>query len=240
MWTDCSYYQSSKRRSRPEYIEHLETQLFCLKTIFRTVWPSIDVDRLISEKNPEKHLDKVSRSSRWSTEEVSETLRSLTNGDGGCGIFLDTMIERERYKRQGGGWYSSYHSYCGRLALLCTIRDRCSQMVNNSLQQILLQMDLREAFGWHQSISPFRMGSNMMSEAGGLPTKNRAKELVSVAVENACCLLIFVHRPSCDQAIDRLYEDSARGVRVAEDKDLPLVITLCALGELFSGGEDRR
>ncbi|KAJ9315570.1 transcriptional regulator family: Fungal Specific TF [Paecilomyces variotii] len=236
---DCSYYESSRRRSRPEYIEHLETQLFYLKTIFRTVWPSIDVDRLISEKNPEQLLEEVTRNTRWSTEEVSGTLRSLANGDGGRGIFLDTMIERGGCRKGGGAWCNTYHSHCGRLALLCTIRDRCSQMLTNSLQQILLQMDLREAFGWHRSISPFHLGNRIMSDTGVLPTKSRAKELVSIAVENAFCLLTFIHRPSCDRAIDRLYEDSANGISVTEDKELPLLISLCALGELFSGGEDR-
>ncbi|GAD93953.1 hypothetical protein PVAR5_2573 [Paecilomyces variotii No. 5] len=236
---DCSYYESSRRRSRPEYIEHLENQLFYLKTIFRTVWPSIDVDRLITEKDTNEQLDEVVRSSRWSTEEVSETLRSLSKGDGGRGILLDTMIERGRYRKGTDTWCNSYNSYCGRFTLLCTIRDRCSQMLTSSLQQILLQMDLREAFGWHQSIPTFVVGNRPTFDAGILPAKRRTKKLVSIAVENASCLLMIAHRPSCDQAIDRLYEDSAKGVDITQNSDLPFLLSLCALGELFNGGEDR-
>lgn len=240
IWTDCSYYESSRRRSRPEYIEYLENQLFYLKTIFRTVWPSIDVDRLITQKDTDEQLDEIARSSRWGTEEVSETLRSLSKGDGGRGILLDTMIERGRYRKGTDTWCNCRQSYCGRLELLYTIRDLCSQMLTSSLQQILLQMDLREAFGWHQSVPAFLVGNRPTFDMRMLPAKRRAKKLVAISVENASCLIMAVHRPSCDQAIDRLYDDLTKEVNITENRDLPLLLSLCALGELFNGGEDKR
>lgn len=234
---ECTYCHSPKRRSGPEYIEELETKLGRLKTLLQAVCPTLDIDSLLDGDDPEMHLQEFVQSERLSSNAAGGHVKPLPASKNGHEILLDTMIERTKVHRQCGGC-GGPQSNCGRLTLLCIIRDRCSQLLDYSLKQLLLQMDLQQAFGWNRSPSPLRLEGTSVSDVGILPSKTRAQQLISIALEDACCLLVFINRPSCEDSLNRLYDFSLDDYKAIEDKDLPLILALFALGGLFSNPMD--
>ena len=67
----------------------------------------------------------------------------------------------------------------------------------------------------------------------GLPSREVAKVLCSDALSCACCLLRFIHQPSFYKMFDRIYDIPAKGFGDNENRHLPLLYMMLALGCLF-------
>ena len=70
-------------------------------------------------------------------------------------------------------------------------------------------------------------------KAAELPAKETALALVDAALDDACALDRFVHRPTFDYHFARLYELDPREYGAEENEYLPLVYAVLALGCLF-------
>lgn len=66
-----------------------------------------------------------------------------------------------------------------------------------------------------------------------LPTKEVAKVLVDACLDDACMLMRFVHRPSFNHMLDKIYEMDAGMYGEAESSFLPLLYLSLAVGCLF-------
>lgn len=78
------------------------------------------------------------------------------------------------------------------------------------------------------------------SLAGELPSKEDARVLVEVSLGRACSLLRFVHGPTFMHMFDRIYDLPQESYGTAENKFLPLLYVVLALGCMFHTlpGED--
>jgi hypothetical protein len=70
----------------------------------------------------------------------------------------------------------------------------------------------------------------------GLPSREVAKALCSDALGCACCLLHFIHQPSFYKMFDRVYDTPAKHFGDDENRHLPLLYMMLALGCLFHAG----
>jgi hypothetical protein len=70
----------------------------------------------------------------------------------------------------------------------------------------------------------------------GLPSREVAKVLSSDALSCACCLLRFIHQPSFYKMFDRIYDIPAKDFGDDENRHLPLLYMMLALGCLFHCG----
>lgn len=66
-----------------------------------------------------------------------------------------------------------------------------------------------------------------------LPPKDIAKVLVDTCLDDACVLMRFVHRPSFNQMMDRVYDMDPGNYGEAENSFLPLLYLSLAVGCLF-------
>jgi hypothetical protein len=80
------------------------------------------------------------------------------------------------------------------------------------------------------SDSPLESGQ---SSTVDLPAREVAEALVEASLGTACALLRFVHRPSFDKMFHRLYDIPVESYGTEENKFLPLLYIVFALGCMF-------
>jgi hypothetical protein len=66
-----------------------------------------------------------------------------------------------------------------------------------------------------------------------LPPRHIAKVLVDACLDDACVLMRFVHRPTFDNMMDRIYNTDAKDYSNAEHDYIPLIYLTLAVGCLF-------
>lgn len=71
-----------------------------------------------------------------------------------------------------------------------------------------------------------------------LPAKACARKLCSCALDDAAALLRFVHQPSFYNMFDRVYDTPPENFEAADQKFLPLLYSVIALGCLFAKAEE--
>jgi hypothetical protein len=67
-----------------------------------------------------------------------------------------------------------------------------------------------------------------------LPSEATAVRLTRTTLEDACCLMKFIHQPSFDRLLHRVYHLGAENNTLKEESFLPLLYMTLAIGELFS------
>lgn len=119
------------------------------------------------------------------------------------------------------------------LAFLDRISERCCQLLNRDAEK-----EISSKLFPPRGYSPSNVEPETPKESSKnveLPPKSVASYLMTIAIGDACCLLRFVHKPSFDKRLDRIYEiDPDHYSR--EDKDfMSLLHVTLALGELYAG-----
>jgi hypothetical protein len=66
-----------------------------------------------------------------------------------------------------------------------------------------------------------------------LPPRDTAKELCHDSLDCACCLLRFIHQPTFYEMFERIYETSPENFGDDENRFLPLLYVVLALGCMF-------
>ena len=70
-----------------------------------------------------------------------------------------------------------------------------------------------------------------------LPHKECGRQLCENALDDACALMRFVHQPTFYKSFDRIYDTPPEAFGNEENKFLPLLYLVMALGCLFATGE---
>lgn len=73
-----------------------------------------------------------------------------------------------------------------------------------------------------------------------LPSRECAKQLCSVSLNDACALMRFVHQPTFYASFDKIYNTPPESFGNAENSFLPLFYVVLALGCLFGKDEASR
>ena len=84
--------------------------------------------------------------------------------------------------------------------------------------------------------SPFESG---LPNTLDLPSKEVALHLCANALDCACALLRIVHVPSFYEMFDRIYDTPPENFGTEENRSLPLLYSVLALGCLFMEGSDK-
>ncbi len=82
--------------------------------------------------------------------------------------------------------------------------------------------------------------SDILAHTQDLPSKEVARELCSNALDNACTLMRFVHTPTFYALFDRIFDTPAESYSNEENRFLPLLYVVMALGCLFGKTEENR
>jgi len=235
---ECTFQRALRHRG-PLYVEELESRVRLLESSLTTLCPDVDLNAFnlkstllprrqagIGEEppptTPNHDLFGTANGRTRSFEATDETL-------------LDTIIEvtgRLELDKQGN--YEYYEPFAG-FTFLRRAQEQCKRLLNVPLQKnfCLSSPPLREtpkATGSGQRQRP----AATLESVEILPARHVAERLVSSALKDACCLIRFVHGPTFDQSLGRIYEINPENYKEQDLKFLPLLYIILAVGVLAS------
>ncbi|MCJ1261011.1 hypothetical protein MMC22_000875 [Lobaria immixta] len=243
---DCTYNQPSNRRRNPapQYIEALETRLQRAETLLKTVLPDVDLDdpnfdagvpqrmhgSVKQESSPVtvQGLSLSSSSNLHLTEEVEN--ESL----------LESMVENTGSLDLDDQGYWDYHGHSSGLVFLRRMREQFGDLMGKSEGYgfpTLKARNLHLALESPKSNGESPLESNLPN-THDLPTKDCARSLCGYALDDACALMRFVHQPTFYTMLDRIYDVQPEYFGNEENRFLPLLYAVMALGCLFAKAED--
>ncbi|KAK0124497.1 hypothetical protein ONS95_009447 [Cadophora gregata] len=229
---DCTYDQPSNRRRNPapQYIEALENRLQRAETLLRSALPNVDlndpnIDAVIQRRRQaargNQHLGQSGDASDESEHDAQ--LRSMIESTGQ--LDLD----------ESGHW--DFHGGSSGTVFVRRMREQFGGLLGNSEQSGPLFPRMPQPSGIPNFESPRSMTDSPM-ESGlantiDLPSRQTARALCDDSLNCACALLRFVHQPSFYEMFDRMYDVSPENFEDAENRFLPLLYTVLAVGCMF-------
>lgn len=231
--SDCTYDQPSQRKRsvRPQYIEALETRLQRAETLLKSLLPNVDlndpnIDTVSAKDSRAAQGDQCANASDESDHEAS--LRSMIESTGQ--LDLD----------ESGHW--DFHGRSSGAVFVRRMREQFGGLLGDddhsapSLPQ-----------GPGTNISSFDSPRSVVespTESGlpntvGLPSRDAAKALCEASLDGACAVLRFVHQPSFYAMVDAVYDKPPEKFGSAENRFLPLLYMVLALGCVFQGAPDQ-
>lgn len=235
---ECTFQRALRHRG-PLYVEELESRVRLLESSLTILCPDVDLNAF----NLKSTL--LPRRQAGIGEEPPPTTPNhdlLGTANGRTRSFeatdeklLDTIIEvtgRLELDKQGN--YEYYEPFAG-FTFLRRAQEQCKRLLNVPLQKnfCLSSPPLREtpkATGSGQRQRP----AATLESVEILPARHVAERLVSSALKDACCLIRFVHGPTFDQSLGRIYEINPENYKEQDLKFLPLLYIILAVGVLAS------
>ncbi|KAL8734636.1 MAG: hypothetical protein Q9181_003120 [Wetmoreana brouardii] len=241
---DCTYDQPSNRRRNPapQYVEALEKRLQKAESLLRNVLPNISLDDPIYDcmaaQQPQVKQEKpfadvgaglgLQSSGHQAGEEAEKEslLESMVHEAGS--LDLDDQGHWDFYGQSSG------------MIFLRRMREQFGDMLGKP-EGVGVQftkasnVSSRLNSPKSASASPMESGSVNTRE---LPAKLCARKLCSCALDDATALLRFVHQPTFYTMFDRVYDTPSEEFTPTDQKFLPLLYAVMALGCLFGKAEE--
>ncbi|KAK2867874.1 hypothetical protein FQN49_003390, partial [Arthroderma sp. PD_2] len=232
---ECTYDKPSNRRRNPapQYIEALECRLQKAEGLLRALVPEIDLDDprydgccveeilTLLKKNKPEPVRKPEP--KLCSEPCDESLlESMVDNTGS----LDLDDE--------GHW--DYHGHSSGLIFVRRVRKQIGNIVPERpppprFQHIPTVLQRMKS----TSESPI---DTHLSPVHDLPSKEDARKFCTHALEDACCIMRFLHKPSFWEMFDRIYDTPLEQFSNEENSFLPLLYLALAVGCLFRGPGD--
>ena len=247
---ECTYDQPSNRRRNPapQYIEALEHRLHRAEALLKTVLPDVDLDdpRVGHPLPPNLHFPgsvhvKASRSREVLPSEVPSAL-SPTGGAAEKDSLLESMVQSTGALDLDDRGYWDFHGHSSGLIFLRRLRQQFGDLMGaaeNHGAMFLQTKPMTQIFDSPRSSadSPMEPTAPNIED---LPSKECARELCEVALDDACALMRFIHQPTFYTMFDRIYNTDAERYGKEENTYLPLVYAVIAVGCLFSKTENSK
>ncbi len=220
------------------YVQELETKLERLRAVLASVLPDVDLNDPNLETAVAEHIRLKESRIKVEHREVGAQTLVPDNNSGTISAepdeLLDTMIQATtQLNIDGRGRVDFYGGFSG-LTFLHRIRERCSQMVDGDFvkREIFSQLSNPPAFGSPGS-SMYVLNAEPMSTYL-LPPRSTAQQLTKIALTEACCLIKFIHQPSFDRLLNRVYDLRGEDYSFEEERFLALLYMTLAIGDLYS------
>lgn len=220
----------------PLYTNKLETKVHRLEALLMSTFPDINLE----DPNLEETVLTLIQSLRKTlTTPVIETGSTLDTAiqtplklDPGRTRLLDTMIHATGQLNIDDKGNCDYRSGFSGLAFFDRWREQCDQLLGDPSESagLLSRSTLTQVFQTSKQVC----GQAASENSEVLPSRQTARELVVVALDHACCLMRFIHRPSFDHMFDRLYDLDPEKYGEPECRFLPLLYLVLAIGVVFS------
>jgi hypothetical protein len=234
---DCTYDQPSNRRRNPapQYIEALETRLQRAEALLRTLLPNVDIndpniEAAVQQRRQEGNAEKlVQRAGDSTTQDKSNTTQNDAQ--------LRSMIEStgQLDLDESGRW--DFHGGSSGTVFVKRMREQFGGLLGGGygtpfLPRLPRTAPLGPIYDSPRSAteSPYETG---LPNTLDLPSRETARALCTMSLECACALLRFVHQPSFYEMFDRIYDLPPEQYGDEENRFLPLLYVLLALGCMF-------
>jgi len=234
---DCTYDQPSNRRRNPapQYIEALENRLARAEALLKTVMPQVDLNDpalgngslppLVQFPN---QMPRKGGQGAMTQDDKDAMMESMIEDTGA--LDLDEQGRPDYYGSSSGRvFYERISRQIGTYSMAWGD----ANMTENFLK------DKKRTFDSPRSAeSP--MDHDTLSHIQDLPSRECARALCEVALDDAMCLLRFMHQPTFYAMFDRIYDTDHQQWTSEEHKYLPVIYAAMALGTLFAKTEDSK
>jgi hypothetical protein len=209
----------------------------------RIILPSADLSDPDLELKLRHHMSSFSPSPMRSTpqEEDRNSTNEPSQDDG-----IESMVRATGQLDLDEQGNLEYHGHSSGLSFMRRMRESLGDAImgpEGKGTPFLRARPMSQAFDSPRSqsynndsgSSPWETTSNMVGH--DLPPLETARKLCDMAVNNAAVLMKCVHWPSFQKQLERLYELGPENYGNEENKFLPLVYSLLAIGTLFQKGD---
>jgi hypothetical protein len=233
---DCTYDQPSNRRRNPapQYIESLEVRLHRAEALLRTFVPNVDlndpnVENMIQQRQANPGTDSIET-------ETPQAKVKATAGNEDQDAELQSMIETTGQLDLDDYGHWDFHGGSSGAVFLKRMREQFGGLLGTAKAPFLPRAP-RTAVS-SQLESP-RSNYDSPNDHGlpntvDLPSKEAARVLSVNALSCACALMRFVHEPTYWGMFDRIYGTLPDNFGDEENRFLPLLYTILAVGSMFS------
>ena len=148
------------------------------------------------------------------------------------------MVENTGALMIDGEGRSDFYGPSSGRAFLGRIRNHFSELVGMS-ENSTYAMPRATNDAYPTNLVSASQDSNSLRDSGieGLPSRTCARLLCENALDDACAVLRFVHRPSFYAMFDRIYDLQPDNLEGRDRRFLPLLFAVLAVGALFATAE---
>lgn len=234
---ECTYDQPSNRRRKPApaYIEALESRLQKAEAILRTALPGVKLDDPKFDAHSIDQIIDSSKRTKASGNSPDREARPSAGDDDDAQ--LQTMVEGTGSLDLDEQGHWDYHGTSSGFTFMRHLRAQFGDLtVPDPPISYAKSRATSHLVDSPQSASSsnFDRGS---SPAPELPDKDKAMQLCRNALEVACALMRFVHKPSFYGKVVKIFETNPDNYTNADMKFLPLLLMVMAVGCLFGETE---
>ena len=239
--SDCSYDQPSNRRRNPapQYIEALEARLQRAESLLRLAFPGVN----IADPNIANVIKEYQASNPKAAGANNLSAKPADPSEADQDAEIRSMITStgQLDLDESGNW--DFHGGSSGTVFVQRMRENFNGLLGDENTPLFPRVPrppiVSTMFDSPKSSmdSPYDGGHLSTLE---LPSQDIARALCTASLDRACSLLRFVHQPSFYAMVDRIYDIPAESFGDSENKFLPLLYTVLALGCMFhtEPGED--
>jgi hypothetical protein len=235
---DCTYDQPSNRRRNPapQYIETLENRLQRAEALLRTFIPNIDLKDPNFDSASNQRQAKAAQGGVKSESQISDPPGDGDKGgstqDGQLRSMIDATGQLDLDER--GDW--DFHGGSSGAVFLRRMREQFGGLLGPDSRAPFLPRPPRyyATSTFNSSRSSESPYETSLPNTIDLPPSETARKLCSFTLSRACALLRFVHTPTFYEMFDKIYATPPVDFTDAEQRFLPLLYIVIALGGMFT------
>ena len=235
-WVECTYDQPSTRRRNPapQYIEALESRLHKAETLLRAIVPNVD---LTDSRFDDQGVDEILSSVKKDSETATTTPEAETQPEQGEESLLESMVDSTGSLDLDDRGHWDYHGHSSGLIFVRRLRKQFGNVVPDPKPPASKFQQVSQLLEGTKSASESPVDSHL-SPLHDLPTRNVARQICTNALEDTCCIMRFMHKPTFYAMFDRIYDTPQEEFTNEEHTFLPLLYLTLAAGCLFRGVGD--
>jgi hypothetical protein len=207
-----------------------------MEALLKSVLPDVDVDSPTFDEDVSPQSREKAKANLQPPIGTSVGPNKSPSGKKEPDSLLEPMVEatgRLDLDDQGN-W--DFHGHSSGIAFLARMKEQFGDLIETGFgQNTLLRLKPipQLLYDSPRSVGDSPLDSEL-ADTSTLPTKEVARQLTANALDDACSLMRFIHRPSFEEMLDRIYDIDPQRYTNEEHKFLPLLYIVLALGCLFS------
>ena len=248
---ECTYDQPSNRRRNPapQYIEAIENRLHRAESLLKTFLPDVDLnDPKFDGGVPQSmHVPADQRPASQAKPSAEDEETSAGANQDTCAekdSLLESMVENTGSLDLDDRGFWDFHGHSSGLVFLRRMREQFGDLMGEAEGQgstfrLIKSRTLGQVFDSPRSAVESPSETNLPN-THDLPSRMCAQELCESALDVACALFRFVHQPTFYTSFNRVYDIPPDQYGNNENKFLPLLYMVLAVGCLFSKTENSK
>lgn len=217
-------------------MEALENRLQRAEAIIKSALPEVDLDdpKFDTAQVPASAMARPSRSRVQSSESGS----GASANDAETESLMESMVETTGQLDLDDRGYWDYHGHSSGLSFIRRMRKQYGDLFGPESKSgpFIMPDAMVRVYASPKSPTSSPMDESFAT-ASELPSRSVARTLLSNALDEGCTLMRFVHQPTFYGLVERIYSQAPEMYGDEENRFLPLLYVVLALGCLFAKDE---